>query len=52
MKIFREVEGLPETEDRQDGEEPKEARISMKPVEGNTEETATDESETENNSTV
>ncbi len=34
MKIFREVEGLPEKEDGQDGEESKEARIVMKSAEG------------------
>ena len=44
MKILREVEGTPETDEEQDSGEPKEARIAMKPVE---EETGTAESEKE-----
>ena len=44
MKILREVEGAPETDEEQDSGEPKEARIAMKPVE---EETGTAESEKE-----
>ena len=44
MKILREVEGTPETDEEQDSGEPKEARIAMKPVE---EEAGTAESEKE-----